>query len=181
MTVKNMSNASWLISTTCHSTYFKKFECNFKSKINYPARWETKSLRITWLGRDRKKILSGVGGTGNSNSKKKTTTREWEGMGVILPGVDRTGFSPSFFVGLGREEIHICGSGTGEVWEFTPVSNWLLKLQINSNSMKSSEWFLFSFIVWLTLMRQTAYIKTILICYTSNVFHQQFLKQSLKT
>ncbi len=32
------------------------------------------------------------------------------------------GFSPSFFVGLGREEINFCGSGTGGVWEFTPVS-----------------------------------------------------------
>ncbi len=47
--------------------------------------------------------------------KKKNPTREWEGMGVILPGVDGTGFSPSFFVGLGREEINFCGSGTGEV------------------------------------------------------------------
>ncbi len=35
-------------------------------------------------------------------------------MGVILPGVDGTGF-PRFFVGLGREEINFCGSGTGEV------------------------------------------------------------------
>ncbi len=33
-----------------------------------------------------------------------------------------TGFPPSFFVGLGREEIKVCGIGTGEVWEFTPVS-----------------------------------------------------------
>ncbi len=56
------------------------------------------------------------------SAKKKTTTREWEGMGVILPGVGGTGFSPSFFVVLGREEINFCGSGTGEVWEFTPVS-----------------------------------------------------------
>ncbi len=47
--------------------------------------------------------------------QKKTTTREWEGMGVILPGVDGTGFSPSFFVGLGRDGINFCGSGTGEV------------------------------------------------------------------
>ncbi len=45
--------------------------------------------------------------------QKKTTTREWEGMGVILR--DGTGFSPSFFVGLGRDEINFCGSGTGEV------------------------------------------------------------------
>ncbi len=43
-------------------------------------------------------------------------------MGVILPGVDGTGFSPSFFVGLGREEINFCESVMGEVWEFTPVS-----------------------------------------------------------
>ncbi len=47
--------------------------------------------------------------------EKKTTTREWEGMGVILPGVDGTGFSPSCFVGLGREEINFCGSEMGEV------------------------------------------------------------------
>ncbi len=33
-------------------------------------------------------------------------------MGVILPGVERDGISPQFFR----------GSGTGEVWEFTPVS-----------------------------------------------------------
>ncbi len=33
-------------------------------------------------------------------------------MGVILPGVKRDGIFPQFF----------CGSGTGEVWEFTPVS-----------------------------------------------------------
>ncbi len=43
-------------------------------------------------------------------------------MGVILPGVDGTGFSLNFFMGLGREEINFCGSGTEEVWEFTPVS-----------------------------------------------------------
>ncbi len=56
------------------------------------------------------------------SAQKKNPTREWEGMGVILPGVDGTGFSPSFFMGLGREEINFCGSGTGEAWEFTPVS-----------------------------------------------------------
>ncbi len=39
-----------------------------------------------------------------SAKKKKTTTREWEGMGVIFPGVERDGIFP------------------GEVWEFTPVS-----------------------------------------------------------
>ncbi len=33
---------------------------------------------------------------------KQTTTREWEGMGVILPAVERD-LSSSFFVGLGRE------------------------------------------------------------------------------
>ncbi len=43
-------------------------------------------------------------------------------MGVILPGVERDGIFPSFFMGLGREEIIFCGSGTGEVWEFTPMS-----------------------------------------------------------
>ncbi len=47
--------------------------------------------------------------------KKKKPTREWEGMGVILPGVERDGIFPQFFVGLGREEINFCGSGTGEV------------------------------------------------------------------
>ncbi len=30
---------------------------------------------------------------------KKTTTREWEGMGVILPGVERD--FPQFFRGIG--------------------------------------------------------------------------------
>ncbi len=40
---------------------------------------------------------TGVGGNGSHSS----------GSG--------TGFSPSFFVGLGREEIHFCGSETGEV------------------------------------------------------------------
>ncbi len=39
-------------------------------------------------------------------------TREWEGMGVILLGVERDGIFPQFFRGI----------GTGEVWEFTPVS-----------------------------------------------------------
>ncbi len=29
-------------------------------------------------------------------------------MGVILPGVERDGIFPSFFVGLGREEIKVC-------------------------------------------------------------------------
>ncbi len=33
--------------------------------------------------------------------KKKTTTREWEGMGVILPGVERDGIFPQFFRGIG--------------------------------------------------------------------------------
>ncbi len=33
--------------------------------------------------------------------RKKTTTREWEGMGVILPGVDGTGIFPQFFRGIG--------------------------------------------------------------------------------
>ncbi len=34
-------------------------------------------------------------------SAKKTTTREWEGMGVILPGVERDGIFPQFFRGIG--------------------------------------------------------------------------------
>ncbi len=38
--------------------------------------------------------------------------REWESFFREWNG---TGFSPSFFVGLGREEIHFCGSKTGEV------------------------------------------------------------------
>ncbi len=33
--------------------------------------------------------------------KKTTTTREWEGMGVILPGVERDGISPQFSRGIG--------------------------------------------------------------------------------
>ncbi len=33
--------------------------------------------------------------------QKKTTTREWEGMGVILPGVERDGIFPQFFRGIG--------------------------------------------------------------------------------
>ncbi len=32
---------------------------------------------------------------------KKTTTQEWEGMGVILPGVERDGIFPQFFHGIG--------------------------------------------------------------------------------
>ncbi len=54
--------------------------------------------------------------------KKKTqhgSGREWESFFREWNG---TGFFPSFFVGLGREEIHFCGSGKGEVWEFTSVS-----------------------------------------------------------
>ncbi len=62
-------------------------------------------------------------------------------MGVILPGVDGTGFSPSFFMGLGREEINFCGSGTGEVWEFTPVSpsntHTFIYMQQYSNKKKN--------------------------------------------
>ncbi len=38
--------------------------------------------------------------------------REWESFFREWTG---PGFSPSFFVGLGREEINFCGSGTGEV------------------------------------------------------------------
>ncbi len=33
--------------------------------------------------------------------KKKKTTREWEGMGVILPGVERDGIFLQFFRGIG--------------------------------------------------------------------------------
>ncbi len=51
----------------------------------------------------------------DADAPGKRRAREWEGMGVILPGVDGMGFSPSFFVGLGRDEINFCGSGTGEV------------------------------------------------------------------
>ncbi len=52
--------------------------------------------------------------------KKKTTTREWEGMGVILPGVERD-FPPVFFVGLGREEIKVCDAFWKQ--EMSPWSN----------------------------------------------------------
>ncbi len=53
--------------------------------------------------------------------KKKKQTREWEGMGVILPGVERWGFPPSFFVGLGREEIKVCDAFWKQ--EMSPWSN----------------------------------------------------------
>ncbi len=33
--------------------------------------------------------------------RKKNPTREWEGMGVILPGVERDGIFPQFFRGIG--------------------------------------------------------------------------------
>ncbi len=33
--------------------------------------------------------------------KKKKKTGEWEGMGVILPGVERDGIFPQFFRGIG--------------------------------------------------------------------------------
>ncbi len=42
-------------------------------------------------------------------------------MGVILPGVERDGIFPQFFLGLGWDAIFFCGSGTGEVWKSTPV------------------------------------------------------------
>ncbi len=51
--------------------------------------------------------------------KRHGSGREWESFFQEWNG---TGFPPSFFVGLGREEIHFCGSGTGKVWEFTPLS-----------------------------------------------------------
>ncbi len=47
--------------------------------------------------------------------KQKTqhgSGREWESFFREWNG---TGFSPSFFVGLGRENINFCGSETGEV------------------------------------------------------------------
>ncbi len=36
-----------------------------------------------------------------SKEKKKKPTREWEGMGVILPGVERDGIFLQFFRGIG--------------------------------------------------------------------------------
>ncbi len=45
--------------------------------------------------------------------------REWEGMGVILPGVERD--FPRFFVGLGREEIKVCDAFWKQ--EMSPWSN----------------------------------------------------------
>ncbi len=54
---------------------------------------------VTDRFRQKKKIQHGSG-------------REWESFFREWNG---TGFPPSFFVGLGREEIHFCGSGTGEV------------------------------------------------------------------
>ncbi len=35
-----------------------------------------------------------------SAKKNKNTTREWEGIGVILPGVERDGIFPQFFRGI---------------------------------------------------------------------------------
>ncbi len=48
----------------------------------------------------------------NKKKKQHGSGREWESFFREWNG---TGFSPSFFVGLGREEIHFCGSETGEV------------------------------------------------------------------
>ncbi len=42
-------------------------------------------------------------------------------MRVILPGVDGTGFSSRFFVGLGREEIKVCDAFWKQ--EMSPWSN----------------------------------------------------------
>ncbi len=42
-------------------------------------------------------------------------------MGVILPGVERDGIFPSFFVGLGREEIKVCDAFWKQ--EMSPWSN----------------------------------------------------------
>ncbi len=57
-----------------------------------------------------------------SAKKKKKKNNTGVGVNGSHSSGSGTGFSPSFFVGLGREEIHFCGSETGEVWEFTPVS-----------------------------------------------------------
>ncbi len=53
----------------------------------------------TVIGKKKKKQQHGSG-------------REWESFFREWNG---TGFSPIFFVGLGREEINFCGSETGEV------------------------------------------------------------------
>ncbi len=54
-----------------------------------------------------------------SRQKKKKKKKQQHGSGREWESFFRewngTGFSPSFFVGLGREEIHFCGSGMGEV------------------------------------------------------------------
>ncbi len=42
-------------------------------------------------------------------------------MGVILPGVERDGIFPQFFVGLGREEIKVCDAFWKQ--EMSPWSN----------------------------------------------------------
>ncbi len=52
--------------------------------------------------------------------KKKNNNTEWEGMGVILQGVERD-FPSSFFVGLGREEIKVCDAFWKQ--EMSPWSN----------------------------------------------------------
>ncbi len=36
-------------------------------------------------------------------------------MGVILPGLERDGIFPQFFMGLGQDKIIFCGSGMAEV------------------------------------------------------------------
>ncbi len=58
-------------------------------------------------------------------------TREWEGMGVILPGVEQ------FFRRIGTAlDFFFCGRGTGKIWKSTPESPFTL--------VKSS-WALLSF------------------------------------
>ncbi len=68
--------------------------------------WSVLYSYCNWQLYKKKKKTTGVGGNGSHSSGSGT-------------GCD---FPPSFFVGLGREEINFCGSETGEVWEFTPES-----------------------------------------------------------
>ncbi len=53
-----------------------------------------------------------------TDSEKKKyiyTKREWEGMGVLLPGLERDGIFPQFFHGIGTGRDFFYGSETGEV------------------------------------------------------------------
>ncbi len=51
--------------------------------------------------------------------KKHGCGREWESFFRDWNGM---GFSPSYFMGLGRDKIFFCWSGTRAVWKSTPVS-----------------------------------------------------------